>query len=419
MKYFSEPSEVALDLSAFSTQFIHQAVMRLAGEAGWAVAAWRKGGEPTQHIIIDTSGKAKRPTLELENLPPGFMLSPFTHDYQGTDERPYFIQADLHYQNRTHEFNPLAMNKADRLRLPLFNQMMKEALLNPEPLHKSANRVSAGVKPDLAQDKDSFISMVKAAREAISQAKFKKVVPSRCRYVSLPDDFNITESFQKLCRAYPNAFVSLVSVPGLGTWLGASPEVLVSTFVDQGQHIFKTVALAGTQALSHPEDIQNAAWRSKEIEEQAMVSRYIINCFKKIRLREFEEDGPRTIAAGNLMHLQTDFLVNMDAVRFPELGSVMLRLLHPTSAVCGLPKEPALRFLQQHEGYDRSLYSGFLGPVNIQDELSIYVNLRCMQFSGEGAILYAGAGVTADSQPEKEWLETEMKMKTLEQILLK
>ena len=107
----------------------------------------------------------------------------------------------------------------------------------------------------------------------------------------------------------------------------------------------------------------------------------------------------------------------MQATNFPQLGTVMLQLLHPTSAVCGMPHEPALAFLRAHEQYDRELYSGFIGPVNIASETQVYVNLRCMQVSGSAATLYAGAGVTVDSLPAPEWDETVMKMNTLQQVI--
>lgn len=123
--------------------------------------------------------------------------------------------------------------------------------------------------------------------------------------------------------------------------------------------------------------------------------------------------------AGNLLHLRTDFRVNMKATGFPQLGSVMLELLHPTSAVCGMPRKEAHDFLQENEGFDRSFYAGFLGPVNIQDETSIYVNLRTASIRGNKAILYAGAGVTEESDPEKEWEETELKCQIIGKFIQK
>jgi isochorismate synthase len=117
------------------------------------------------------------------------------------------------------------------------------------------------------------------------------------------------------------------------------------------------------------------------------------------------------------MHLKTDYEVDMNEINFPQLGSVMLKLLHPTSAVCGMPLDTALGFLKSQEGYNRELYSGYLGPVNFDEESHLFVNLRCMQLHEKSVRLYAGAGVTSDSDPEKEFLETEIKMKGLKTLI--
>ena len=164
-------------------------------------------------------------------------------------------------------------------------------------------------------------------------------------------------------------------------------------------------------------NIKSVAWTEKEIEEQALVCRYIISCFKKIRLREYEERGPRTVTAGNVVHLKTEFEVDTVATNFPLLTSVMLNLLHPTSAVCGMPLENAQQFLKANEGYDRAYYTGFLGPVNVKNESHLFVNLRCMQVLTKSALLYAGAGVTIDSDPQKEFEETELKMEAILNII--
>ena len=105
--------------------------------------------------------------------------------------------------------------------------------------------------------------------------------------------------------------------------------------------------------------------------------------------------------------------MDLTAVNFPQLGTVMLELLHPTSAVCGMPKSQALQFITETETFDRSYYSGFLGPVNLAGSTDIFVNIRCMQLLPERAVLYSGAGITSESKPEKEWLETELKCDTL------
>ena len=130
-----------------------------------------------------------------------------------------------------------------------------------------------------------------------------------------------------------------------------------------------------------------------------------------------ESKRPKTIVAGNLMHLRTDFEVDTQAIDFPDLATVMLGLLHPTSAVCGMPKPAALDFILAHEKHDRKLYAGYLGQVNITKETHLFVNLRCMEVLTKQAILYAGGGITKDSVPEREWIETEMKCKTIAQAL--
>ena len=163
--------------------------------------------------------------------------------------------------------------------------------------------------------------------------------------------------------------------------------------------------------------MNDVAWTQKEIEEQALVERYIIGCFKKIRVREYDEFGPKTIRAGNLLHLRTEFSVDQNDVQYPELATVMLRLMHPTSAVCGTPREQALELVENLEGYDRRFYAGYLGPVNLQNETNLFVNLRCLRWRGNEALLFAGAGITAASDPEQEWQETRFKLDTLRKFL--
>jgi len=199
----------------------------------------------------------------------------------------------------------------------------------------------------------------------------------------------------------------------------ATPEILV----EQKGGIFRTISLAGTQSGVDADGFaiapSQARWSQKEIEEQAFVSRYIIDCFKKIRLREYAEIGPKTISTGNLLHLKTEYLVDTQAMDFPQLPGLMLGLLHPTSAVCGTPKQEAIDFILATENHGRSMYSGYLGPVNLENATHLFVNLRTVEIKGNQAVFYAGCGITEDSDPEKEWQETQMKCQTLQRILMK
>jgi isochorismate synthase len=266
--------------------------------------------------------------------------------------------------------------------------------------------------PAAQNQKVDYELIVRKSVSEIEAGVFEKVVPTRFEDFEFNQSIDFLKVFELLCEKHPHAFVSFVSSPQTGTWMGATPELLVSV----SQNKFKTIALAGTLPHTPDTNLKAVAWTQKEIEEQALVSRYIINCFKKIRLREYEEHGPKTIVAGNVMHLKTEFEVDMQATNFPQLGSVMLKLLHPTSAVCGMPLEPALDFLQKTEGYSRQFYTGYLGPLNINSQSHLFVNLRCMQLFADKVRFYAGAGVTIDSVAKDEWRETEMKMENLKKL---
>ena len=260
-----------------------------------------------------------------------------------------------------------------------------------------------------------FRSDVVEAVQSIKKGIFEKVVLSRFHDQTLPDDFDPMIAFEAACKAYPNAFVYLISTPNYGCWLGATPE----TLLEVDNNLFKTVSLASTQKLRTDQIMNEVAWTQKEIEEQAMVSRYIIDCFKKIRLREYRENGPKTIQAGRMAHLKTIYEVDMEEVNMPELASTMLELLNPTSAVCGMPLRPALDFIKKHEKYDRELYAGFLGPINMEGYTHLFVNLRCMKIMGQTGRFYAGAGITENSNAEKEYEETQLKMQTLKKIIFR
>jgi isochorismate synthase len=101
----------------------------------------------------------------------------------------------------------------------------------------------------------------------------------------------------------------------------------------------------------------------------------------------------------------------------------IIKALHPTSAVCGLPKAAAKDFILQNEPYDRSYYSGFLGELNIDlatfrtEQSDLFVNLRCMKINEKQVELFIGCGITKDSVPEAEFIETVNKSMTMRKVL--
>ena len=359
---------------------------KVSVQSGHAVAVWRLPNQLTKQLIIDESGARRLPEIDLAVLPKGFIVAPF-------EGNPYFLSAN-HFESIPITATPTAF--------------LEQELLQPVI--------------DLEQQR-YFTDQVARSVEKIQQGAFQKVVLSRTAEQFFDMHFDVLEAFDRLCVAYPTAFVCAVYLPDLGnTWLCATPETLVS---QDRAGIFRTISLAGTQTALHTDgslmSVQEVRWSQKEIEEQAYVSRYIIDCFKKIRLREYIENGPKTVLAGNLMHLKTEYLVDTMRFSYPGLISTMLGLLHPTSAVCGTPKEAAKSWIHAVEKHDRSLYSGYLGPVQVQEETHLFVNLRTVRLTQQvdcvQATYFAGCGITEESNPAKEWQETEMKCQTLQRVL--
>jgi isochorismate synthase len=376
---------------------------------GRPLAIWREPGAAQPRLLVARSLEATYtglpPALD-DRAPAGFAFFPF----RDSDHNPaLFLPADVQFeadQPDVVRLSPAARDMAPNIAawLALPTPPALDWHYSPQPAPHTATQAE-------------YTALVQQGVAAIEARTVGKVVSSRAARRPLPLGFDPLAAFQALSERYERAFVSLVSVPGVGTWLGASPEVLAEVTADGHFH---TMALAGTQPLLPEVRPQEAIWRQKEIEEQALVSRYIVNCFKQLRLREYQETGPRTTVAGQLLHLRTDFEVDLKNVPAPaSLGTDMLRLLHPTSAVGGMPKVAALEFLARHEGYDRAYYSGFLGPVNVAAPgvSRLFVNLRCLQLRAGEAILYAGTGLTVDSDPAREWQETEYKMRTVAAVL--
>jgi isochorismate synthase len=375
-------------------------LFQFASENKFSIAVWQLPDKKSRLVLLAKETRRVDREQTLEEMEEGFLFGPFDRDADAL-----FLPAELQFRFSDESLAAPSTKietyshawLRDHLKLEAGKRVLYHTLSDPGP----------------AKDPD-YIDLVKKSLAEIERGTFEKVVPSRRKIVNLSTNFDIVSAFLRLCSAYPQAFVSLISSPETGTWIGASPEQLVRV---EDKTIFRTVALAGTQPYHEGINLRKVAWTQKEIEEQALVERYIISCFKKIRLREYDEFGPKTIVAGNLMHLRSEFTVNIKETNFPQLASTMLRLLHPTSAVCGVPLEPARAFLRNNEGYERNFYSGYLGPVNIDNQIDIFVNLRCMQLLKGKAVLYAGAGVTIDSVPEQEWEETEMKINTLLRVI--
>jgi isochorismate synthase len=240
------------------------------------------------------------------------------------------------------------------------------------------------------------------AVETMRQGHLRKVIVSRIKY-AMRKEMDVETILTQLCGAYPGAFVYWLNHPKWGEWIGATPEVLLEK---EGNH-FTTVALAGTLAADSAE-----AWSPKLVEEQGMVAEFMSETIRKFNPSNSIVTGPNDHAAGPVRHLCTTYSFDCQAP-----VAQLLDALHPTPAVCGLPRNEARSFIDQYEQHQRRLYTGYLGVKLPSGDALYMVNLRCMQVFDDHFELHLGGGITALSNAAEEWDETERKSMVLLNVL--
>ncbi len=238
------------------------------------------------------------------------------------------------------------------------------------------------------------------ALKHIQKNELQKIIVSRRQRIDIDQSFDIFSGILRLMQAHDSSFVYLWAHPSTGIWIGATPELLTQY---QNQ-IFRTVALAGTLPVKTDKPV---IWSSKEIKEQQLVTDYIQQILKQYA-EQIQIGKPKTVFQGKLAHIQTQIEAVISQLSF----KTVLRQLHPTPAVCGLPTPVANKLIPDIEQYDRKYYTGFLGTIT-NTAAELFVNLRCMEIFDTFINLYVGGGIVKNSVPDKEWEETLIKSQIL------
>ena len=254
---------------------------------------------------------------------------------------------------------------------------------------------------------DDYARAFAAFDAALGEGRFSKLVLARRKTFAIDEAFAVPLLFCRAVRRYPEAFVYVFHTPQSGTWFGSTPEILLSGGIDR----LSTVALAGTRLRGR--DGGNRPWDAKNTMEQGFVADYVARV-----LRGFGIDDPgvetSTVGAGRVEHRCSRFTFACpEGVRPGQLAAA----LHPTPAVCGLPKDEAFGFIRRHEACCREYYAGFIGPVGLGGRVELFVNLRCLNAVGTELRLFAGGGIVRGSELGSEWRETENKMRTMLDLL--
>ncbi|MEG4069604.1 isochorismate synthase [Microcoleus sp. Pol11C2] len=270
---------------------------------------------------------------------------------------------------------------------------------------------SISLKQIPVNDASLFKTSVKSALELIESKYFSKIVLSQAINVLSQTSFSVIDSLNNLRLSYPGCYVFSTSNGKGQSFIGASPERLISIHNNQ----LSTDALAGSapRGKTEAEDANLAKGllnSEKDIREHQVVIDFIVDRLSKLGITPKLCPLPRLLQLSNIQHLWTPITAQIPAdVHLLKI----LAQLHPTPAVAGVPRDIALEQIRRCESYDRSLYAAPIGWIDRRGNGEFAVGIRSALIDGDRAILYAGNGIVAGSEPEKELAEIQLKLQPL------
>ncbi len=286
---------------------------------------------------------------------------------------------------------------------------LRQAPLTPADPHPSAAmRISGRYPPE------RYERIVSDAVERIRSSGIDKVVLARELTVEAPAAHDPGALLGALRDLFPACFCFCFGTPE-ATFIGASPELLVR----RSGAVAATVALAGTTSRSADPAVDDhlgeAMLRSPKVrDEHGIVVRRIERTLRPHSVWVHAEGEPFVVKVGNLQHLATPIRAQLaESHSAIELAAY----LHPTPAIGGEPREPALELIDELEGIDRGWYTGPVGWMDAAEDGEFCVGLRSALLRDREAHLFAGCGIVADSDPAAELQESELKFEALLPLL--
>lgn len=290
-------------------------------------------------------------------------------------------------------------------------QMKLEKLVNgiKSPANTALTKINKSLG-DTPKDKKKWKNIVSEALDKIEENKIDKVVLSRKVEMSLSQELNLDFVMNKFRKSYQDCYLFIFH-RGKSSFFGASPEKLAKF---SGGRI-EIDALAGSAARGNNADEDNELEKmllsdEKNLNEHNIVIDYIKNSIGGITTNFNLEKHCAIKKLENIQHIWSKITaeVNSSSSMFG-----LLRELFPTPAICGLPKDTALHLIKKTEGYKRGLYSGIIGWLNLDGEAEFAIALRSALTTGNKLIAFAGGGIVKNSNPDSEYKETELKLKTI------
>ncbi len=264
----------------------------------------------------------------------------------------------------------------------------------------------------VVRDVENFEDAVAKALKQVDRTRVHKVVLADVMDVVAPQAVDVVRSLQTLRKNHPDCTVFSVGNSRGQSFIGASPERLLS--INEGR--LTTDALAGStsrgQTLAADGELAQTLLNSdKERYEHQVVVEFIAEQLRSLGLDPSYASAPRLLQLFHIQHLHTPMSAALDPKQVSPLD--VLAKLHPTPAVAGLPLQSACELIHQHENFDRGLYAAPLGWIDTEGNSEFIVGIRSALIDGCKARLYAGAGIVAGSEPAKELAEIRLKLQTL------
>jgi isochorismate synthase len=253
----------------------------------------------------------------------------------------------------------------------------------------------------------------RAVSEAIGRIRsgiLRKVVLARTIRVEAARMLDPRELLKHLRAVEPDGYSFAVDT-GMGrTLVGASPELLISRFGDavRANPLAGSAPRAG-DPVEDRESAERLGTSAKDRQEHAIVVEDVFRALHPICRDLTHDREPQLLATANVWHLSTRF---RGTLKDPGITSLdLVRALHPTPAICGEPRDEAMRTIKELEPVPRGAYAGAVGWMDARGDGVWALALRCAEISGSTARLFAGAGIVADSDPAAELDETERKFR--------
>ncbi|MEX1062579.1 MAG: isochorismate synthase [Balneolaceae bacterium] len=266
-------------------------------------------------------------------------------------------------------------------------------------------------KYQLARPSNSFADwrkQVDRSMQMIADGTFQKIVIARHLDFQAEKPIRVPRVMDHLRHRFPECFNFMISAKNGPSFIGASPERLIS--LRRNKVLTEGLAGSTSRGNSTMEDValgQALMESSKERSEHNFVVEDIRNTLRPFALRLDHRRQPVIKKLNNLQHLYTPIYAEIKKeTSIHELAGN----LHPTPAVGGFPKRSSVPYINEIEDMDRGWYAGPVGWFTFSGAGEFAVAIRSAWIDRRQARLYAGSGIVQDSNPEKEWNETEMKL---------